>query len=278
MLEEPPAGDAAFSLLSDQPSVEGVDPLGFDEVADELAQLVRRSRASTPFALGIEGAWGSGKSTLMERLRRRLEADPTIETVTFNAWTAAHDDVAEGLVKTVLDQLDRSAVRRALRTKQLIGGLRVAVDVAAGWLHVGSIVDLFWRETAIRPETRNRMRELVAQAVREWASKRTTSLGKGRLLCVVIDDLDRCSPPAAMEVLEAVKLYLNVPGVVFVIGYDQTIVSDLVLKYCGSGSKQVLYCPDNPEDRNPGNWWPYRTGSIVSPVPNIIVAVVRIPT
>jgi prepilin-type processing-associated H-X9-DG protein len=39
-------------------------------------------------------------------------------------------------------------------------------------------------------------------------------------------------------------------------------VSELVLKYCGSGSKQVLYCPDNFEDRNPGNWWPYRTGTI----------------
>ena len=44
--------------------------------------------------------------------------------------------------------------------------------------------------------------------------------------------------------------------------HDAEDVSDLMLKYCGSGSKQVLYCPDNPEDRNPGNWWPFRTGSI----------------
>jgi prepilin-type processing-associated H-X9-DG protein len=37
-------------------------------------------------------------------------------------------------------------------------------------------------------------------------------------------------------------------------------VSELVLKYCSS--KQILYCPDNPENRDPSNWWPYLTGTI----------------
>jgi prepilin-type processing-associated H-X9-DG protein len=42
--------------------------------------------------------------------------------------------------------------------------------------------------------------------------------------------------------------------------HDAEDVSELMLKYCGP--KQMLYCPDSPEDRNPGNWWPYRTGTI----------------
>ena len=37
-------------------------------------------------------------------------------------------------------------------------------------------------------------------------------------------------------------------------------VSELMLKYCGP--KQILYCPDNFEDRGPATWWPYRTGTI----------------
>ena len=37
-------------------------------------------------------------------------------------------------------------------------------------------------------------------------------------------------------------------------------VSELMAKYCGP--KSILYCPDNPEDRNETNWWPYRTGTI----------------
>jgi len=37
-------------------------------------------------------------------------------------------------------------------------------------------------------------------------------------------------------------------------------ISDLMLKHCGP--KQLFYCPDGFEDRNPGAWWPFRTGSI----------------
>jgi prepilin-type N-terminal cleavage/methylation domain-containing protein/prepilin-type processing-associated H-X9-DG protein len=42
--------------------------------------------------------------------------------------------------------------------------------------------------------------------------------------------------------------------------HDTPDVSALMLKYCGP--QQILYCPDNPEDRHAGNWWPWRTGSI----------------
>jgi prepilin-type processing-associated H-X9-DG protein len=47
---------------------------------------------------------------------------------------------------------------------------------------------------------------------------------------------------------------------VFRYQHDDGDVSDLMLKYCGP--KQILYCPDNGEDRDASTWWPYRTGSI----------------
>jgi formylglycine-generating enzyme required for sulfatase activity/energy-coupling factor transporter ATP-binding protein EcfA2 len=47
--------------------------------------------------------------------------------------------------------------------------------------------------------------------------------GSGRLI-VFVDDLDRCLPEKAVEVLEAIKLFLEVKGVVFVLGMDQTVI------------------------------------------------------
>ena len=46
---------------------------------------------------------------------------------------------------------------------------------------------------------------------------------KARLI-VFVDDLDRCLPEKAIEVLEAIKLFLEVPGVVFVLGMDREVV------------------------------------------------------
>jgi len=45
-----------------------------------------------------------------------------------------------------------------------------------------------------------------------------------RLLVVFIDDLDRCLPEKAIEVLEAIKLFLDVPGCVFLIGADRDVI------------------------------------------------------
>jgi formylglycine-generating enzyme required for sulfatase activity len=46
---------------------------------------------------------------------------------------------------------------------------------------------------------------------------------EGRLL-VFVDDLDRCLPEKAVEVLEAIKLFLDVPGTVFVLGMDREVI------------------------------------------------------
>jgi len=46
---------------------------------------------------------------------------------------------------------------------------------------------------------------------------------EGRLI-VFVDDLDRCLPEKAIEVLEAIKLFLDVRGTVFVLGMDREIV------------------------------------------------------
>ena len=78
----------AFTLLDDQPYTGDGDPLGFDVIASNLADLVLASRGSTPFTLGIEAGWGAGKSTLMHRVKGVLDGDSQVTTVWFNAWTS----------------------------------------------------------------------------------------------------------------------------------------------------------------------------------------------
>lgn len=233
--------DDRFTLLGDRPHSAAADPLGFAGVADDLADLIVRSRDSTPFTLGIEAPWGMGKSSLMGALQHRLRVHDGIEVASFNAWTADESDVLEGVVKTVLDQLDPNVLRKALRNEKLVSWLRAAGLVVAGWLRLGSVVDLAWDRVAIDPNARNRLYDLVAEGVETWSSA-NRGVPHGRTLCVFIDDLDRCSADAALAVFEAMKLYLDVPGLVFVVGYDHTVVSDLVLR--GKGYSEAVTARD----------------------------------
>ncbi len=49
-----------------------------------------------------------------------------------------------------------------------------------------------------------------------------------RRLVVFVDDLDRCLPGKAIQVLEALKLFLDVPGCIFVLGLDPEAIADAV--------------------------------------------------
>ena len=43
-------------------------------------------------------------------------------------------------------------------------------------------------------------------------------------------NLDRCSPAITLEVLEAIKLYLNIEPLVFIVGLDRHVVDAIVGK------------------------------------------------
>ena len=66
----------------------------------------------------------------------------------------------------------------------------------------------------------------LEQFQREFRKLVQTYIVKRNLrLVVFIDDLDRCMPEKAVEVLEAIKLFLDVPGCIFILGLDDKVIA-----------------------------------------------------
>lgn len=67
-------------------------------------------------------------------------------------------------------------------------------------------------------------------AVREFRDDFTDLIKKSKYekVVILIDDLDRCLPRHIIDNLEAIKLFLNVPGTAFVIAADEYIVSNAI--------------------------------------------------
>lgn len=212
-----------FTLLSDQPFDKPNDPLGFDQLAATLRDLISGSRGATPFTVGIEAGWGMGKSTLMGRLRSKLDDSERVTTVWFNAWTAEEPGLLEGLIKTILNELDPHVLRRALRNEKLVSWVRLALSVLAGWFGAGNAVNQFWETVSVDPRARNELSKLVSESLAAW--RKQTEIGADHLLVVFVDDLDRCTPETVGRVFEAIKLYLDAEGLVFVIGFDPDVVT-----------------------------------------------------
>ena len=93
------------------------DFLNFGTVAATVAEIIE-SAASRPISIGVSGAWGVGKSSLIKLIR--VELDKTVPAsnslfifVEFNAWLyQGYDDARAALVEVVASALAKEAELR----------------------------------------------------------------------------------------------------------------------------------------------------------------------
>jgi predicted KAP-like P-loop ATPase len=106
-----------------------VDFLNFSGVAKTAAAMIRQVQPK-PISMGVSGAWGVGKSSLIKLIRNELFLDGsaarglladqnTFVFVEFNAWLyQGYDDARAALLETIAETLQREAeVRKTAGAK-----------------------------------------------------------------------------------------------------------------------------------------------------------------
>ena len=214
------------------------DLLDRADEAKRLAELLYDSRQSAPFTLAVYADWGMGKSSLLNQTAELLEQEPNVEVVRFNAWTAGQGDSLEILIKSVLDRLDDRTLRRLARA--VVGDTTVSawchvlLRGLAGIVRAHHLVDGIWDQLEMDARTRNNAQDLLRRTLAEFTAGDKAPPG-GRSIVVFVDDLDRCPPETIRVVCSAIKQYLNVPGLVFVLACDRAIVETAVTGTAGDG-------------------------------------------
>lgn len=260
-------------ILSDLPLREkDTAHFHFDEFAATLARLAADPSTRTPLTIGVSGAWGSGKTTLLQRMKTLLDtrdaqgkpffanADESADkfrktkTVWFDAWKYdGEDELLVALVRVILDTMGRGSLGEQLWS-EILDKTAPRYDVLAtfvnmfkvkfGGLEIG--LDLnkyktdteFYKHTAFFDHFNPAFEELLARWVHGKGDFRKIDETKGALV-VFIDDLDRCLPEKTVQVLETVKLFLDKPGCIFVIGAHTQVVQEAVTKYYAGMSAET---------------------------------------
>jgi KAP family P-loop domain len=111
-----------------------------------------------------------------------------------------------------------------------MAALHAAVITAAGFFGLSSVVSKFLTNLSFRSLSPNETRNDIEGILSDWMKKNSRD-GLDFALALFIDDLDRCSAETMIQVCEAVKLYLDVPGIIIVLGWnlsalDRTAASD----------------------------------------------------
>lgn len=84
----------------------GRDRLGFQPLVNALFGFLFNRDTRPPLVIGVNGPWGSGKSSLMKMLCSELEKTGRFRTVWFNAWRYEKEErILAALLKTIAQRL-----------------------------------------------------------------------------------------------------------------------------------------------------------------------------
>jgi predicted KAP-like P-loop ATPase len=186
-------------------------------LADRIAGIGSAEGAAV---IGLYGKWGSGKSTVLNFIKYRLEHEHARRVVLFefNPWffTSQEELLAAfftGLASR-LEQSLESPVKDAGALLKKYSGLFGMIPVVGSG--ASRLAEQLGDELAAN--SLQNQRERVFDMMR--TAQRTT--------VVLIDDLDRLDRAEIMTMLKLVRLTANLPRVVYLLAFDDDVVAQVV--------------------------------------------------
>ena len=246
----------SLPLFDDNPAEE--DLLGFDAVAEVVTRVVT-SGGLDPVTVGIHSAWGGGKSTALNLIAARLQRVGHIVVVRIDPWEFENtEDLRGTLIAHVLndleDRIKKDVAEPSVRDKAIakLNDLRrrIAWDRVAQVLVTSAVKlspDIPGLIEALTPKPREAADDNGPQGMagfRDQFGTLMTEVGGITKVVVLVDDLDRCLPPTIMGTLEAIKLFLSVKKMAFVIAADEDLIRaaiDVQMEGAAKGGFAKLY-------------------------------------
>lgn len=202
--------------------------------AREIADLATSAPRRWAIRIGIYGAWGTGKSSVLNLCRNFIEARGHV-AADFSPWGYADSkEMLRGLATAAIDAIKTSgsAVEGGAARK-----LRGAAD------SIGKVTEaaLGVAESVPGIETGAKVASHAARLVGPWLSRLLEAdadsfaaidraLGPKRLV-VLIDDVDRADPSVLPPLLFALHEVMAQPGISYIVALDPTIVSDALANH-----------------------------------------------
>lgn len=212
------------------------DRFGFVALAVRIAASLTSQAADKGFVFGLEGKWGSGKSSLLALVLEQLkEMDPEkVATVEFRPWligdrdqllsalfedfakAIAGLDLATGDATRATNQYIKDAIEQVRGFAQHLGPVGKLAGVAGLFVPGASIMGDALEKVAlaaaeqIKGPTLVAQKDKLAQALRDLNCR----------IVIAIDDVDRLEPREVVELLRLVRSVADFPNVSYLLCYD----------------------------------------------------------
>ena len=220
-----------------------VDRLGFKDVAQRIAGSLVDHASDDGFVIGIDGPWGSGKSSLLHLISTELdllpdEKRPTV--ISFQPWLVGNRDA---LLASLFNQLVTAIAKfqheNGDATKETWRQAKKAITVARSFgksiSNAGEVIKNvpLGSRVAVAGSIIQAIGNFISGESKADLPKQKQALAKafrqlGHRFIITVDDIDRLEPSEVIEVLRLVRSVADFPNIIYLLCYDSAILAESV--------------------------------------------------
>lgn len=227
------------------------DKLRRQAYIEDLSALIENLHE--PLTLSINGSWGCGKTTFVKMWQAYLQKEKGIKSIYFSAW---EDDFSKEPLIAILGEIRRYINENSNETKKQTFEtkfseikdcsakiLKRALPAFLSGMTAGALNFDEGFERAIGTLIESSTKELIEQhsANKELMVKFKESLKQlieiiddSKPFVIFVDELDRCRPLYAIELLERIKHIFGVEKLIFVLSIDKNQLAESIKSQYGA--------------------------------------------
>lgn len=265
---------SSYPLWSDEPATQ--DLLAFRAVAETAADAIFDDGLD-PVAIGLSGAWGSGKTSVLELIKSEIKerssgSEREVLVIPTQPWL--YDPTVgpkESLIAEVLGALSKEfketdpvgqagleAFKKLVRKVNWSKAVKMAAKTAIT-MQLPNIDDVFGL-VSDEPDSLDSEKGMAAFREEFEALLADPALAHLSRVVVLVDDLDRCLPDTVVETLEAIRLFLSARGMSFVIAADEDRVAEAI-------QQKFKTAAPKDEDEDPAKLYLHKIVQTTIPLP-----------
>jgi hypothetical protein len=224
-----------MSSITDKPiNHQSEDLLKVEHYSKALSNFITRSE--TPITIGLQGEWGTGKTSLMSLLLEDFNAKNIacswVNTWEYSMFKGARE-TTPGVLKGMLEKLKSECIRRNVWTiksdsqekfkkaARFIGGLANQIISNQTGIDIKDAANGLNSDSENAAAEIAQIKSLISSVITDLIQDANNPINK---VVFFVDDLDRIPPGDAVEVLEALKNIFDIPNCVFVLAIDYDVV------------------------------------------------------
>lgn len=207
--------------------------------ARRLAQTIAHRDTTDSFVIGLYGAWGEGKTTVLDYMDEALSAEQDVVLVRFNPWLFSTDEaLTQALIEAIAISVElkmTDTVEGAKRFTQMAlsyGGKLVKTFggvTGNSWAEKGGeLAENFADGMNPQDQTVHQLKDRIGDELRRVNKK----------VVVLLDDIDRLTRQEVQQVFRLIKVAADFPMVTYVLAFDPEMVAAAVAAQYGSGDRE----------------------------------------